>query len=155
MLSAGTRIGPYNVRKWIREGFCGQSYSGEASSGEEKGQLKYLKLFHRELSEKEGFTDYFSQECRAIQQIEGRGVWPMLGSGPIQMLFGMPMKREGSGTSWIAGFMTMAPVQLIVKLKGNGAWRALPTLEDDLISYGSIPTNLFSSLQEAAPAACG
>ena len=84
MLSAGTRIGPYNVQKWIREGFCGQSYSGEASSGEEKGQLKYLKLFHRELSEKEGFTDYFSQECRAIQQIEGRGVWPMLASGTLK-----------------------------------------------------------------------
>ena len=84
MLSAGTRIGPHNVQEWIREGFCGQSYLGEGSSGEEKGQLRYLKLFHRELSEKEGFTDYFSQECRAIQQIEGRGVWPMLASGTLK-----------------------------------------------------------------------
>ena len=84
MLSAGTRIGPYNVHKWIKEGFCGQSYSGEGSSGEEKGQLRYIKLFHRELSEKEGFTEHFAQECRAIQQLEGRGVWPMLASGTLK-----------------------------------------------------------------------
>ncbi|MDG1131227.1 MAG: hypothetical protein P8N21_00910, partial [Opitutales bacterium] len=102
MLSAGTRIGPYNVQRWIREGFCGQSYSGEASSGEEKGQLRYLKLFHRELSEKEGFTDYFSQECRAIQQIEGRGVWPMLGSGTLKW-------KHWISFAWFDGKIVRAP----------------------------------------------
>jgi len=81
MLSAGTRIGPFQVKNWIKEGSCGQSYQGEASAGDEKGKIRYLKLFHRDISEKEGFSDYFSQECKAIQQINGRGIWPILGNG--------------------------------------------------------------------------
>ena len=83
MLSSGTRIGPFHVDSWIKEGSCGQSYKGEGSAGEEKGKVSYLKLFQRDLSEKEGFSDYFSQECRAIEQIEGRGIWPMLSYGKM------------------------------------------------------------------------
>ncbi len=81
MLSSGTRIGHYQVESWIKEGSCGQSYRGQAVLGDEKGIVRYLKLFHRDLSEKEGFSDYFTQECRAIQQLEGRGIWPMVSSG--------------------------------------------------------------------------
>ena len=84
MLSSGTRIGPFHVDSWIKEGSCGQSYKGEGSAGEEKGKVSYLKLFQRDLSEKEGFSDYFSQECRAIEQIEGRGIWPMLSYGKMK-----------------------------------------------------------------------
>ena len=84
MLSSGTRIGPFHVDSWIKEGSCGQSYRGEGSAGEEKGKVSYLKLFQRDLSEKEGFSDYFSQECRAIEQIEGRGIWPMLSYGKMK-----------------------------------------------------------------------
>jgi hypothetical protein len=50
MLSSGTRIGPYHVESWIKEGSCGQSYKGEGGSGEEKGKIRYVKLFQRELS---------------------------------------------------------------------------------------------------------
>ena len=84
MLSSGTRIGPFHVDSWIKEGSCGQSYKGEGSAGEEKGKVSYLKLFQRDLSEKEGFSDYFSQECRAIEQIEGRGIWPILSYGKMK-----------------------------------------------------------------------
>jgi serine/threonine protein kinase len=84
MLSSGTRIGPFHVDSWIKEGSCGQSYKGEGSAGEEKGKVSYLKLFQRDLSEKEGFSDYFSQECRAIEQIKGRGIWPMLSYGKMK-----------------------------------------------------------------------
>ena len=84
MLSSGTRIGPFHVDSWIKEGSCGQSYKGEGSAGEEKGKVRYLKLFQRDLSEKEGFSDYFSQECRAIEQIEGRGIWPILSYGKMK-----------------------------------------------------------------------
>ena len=84
MLSSGTRIGPFDVKSWIKEGSCGQSYQGDGRTGEDKGKVKYLKLFHRDLAETEGFSDYFSQECRAIQQIEGRGIWPMRSNGTMK-----------------------------------------------------------------------
>jgi hypothetical protein len=84
MLSSGTRIGPYHVESWIKEGSCGQSYKGEGGSGEEKGKIRYVKLFQRELSEREGFSDYFTQECRAVQQLDGRGIWPMMSSGTMK-----------------------------------------------------------------------
>ncbi|MEK9772583.1 MAG: hypothetical protein VW576_03355 [Opitutae bacterium] len=84
MLSSGTRIGPFHIESWIQEGSCGQSYKGEGSTGEEKGKIRFLKLFHRDLSEKDGFSDYFGQECRAIQQIEGRGIWPMRSHGRMK-----------------------------------------------------------------------
>ena len=84
MLSSGTRIGPYHVESWIKEGSCGQSYKGEGGSGEEKGKIRYVKLFQRELSEREGFSDYFAQECRAVQQLAGRGIWPMISSGTMK-----------------------------------------------------------------------
>lgn len=84
MLSSGTRIGPFDVDSWIKEGSCGQSYKGEGRIGDEKGQINFLKLFHRDLSEQEGFSDYFSQECRAIQQLQGRGIWPIWKNGKMK-----------------------------------------------------------------------
>jgi len=81
MLSAGTRIGLYRVNNWIKEGSCGQSYEVEGNSGEDVGETRYLKLFHRVISENDGFSDFFSQECLAIQQLQGRGIWPLLSYG--------------------------------------------------------------------------
>ena len=81
MLSPGTRIGLYRVNNWIKEGSCGQSYEVEGNSGEDLGETRYLKLFHRVVSEIDGFSDFFSQECLAIQQVQGRGIWPLLSYG--------------------------------------------------------------------------
>lgn len=92
MLSSGTRIGPYQVESWIKEGSCGQSYRAEGGPGEEKGKIRYLKLFHRELSDLDGFSDFFAQECRAIQQLEGRGIWPMISSGVMKWKHWMAYK---------------------------------------------------------------
>ena len=47
MLSTGTRIGPYRVKSWVREGSCGQSYIAECSEGENKGKTHFLKLIPR------------------------------------------------------------------------------------------------------------
>jgi serine/threonine protein kinase len=81
MLSPGTRIGLYRVNNWMKEGSCGQSYNVEGYSGEDLGETRYLKLFHRVISENDGFSDFFSQECLAIQQVQGRGIWPLLSYG--------------------------------------------------------------------------
>ena len=77
MLSPGTRIGPHRVRAWISEGACGQSYESESTEGEKKGDLFFLKLLPREISEQKGFEDSFVQECQALEQLEGPGIWPM------------------------------------------------------------------------------
>ncbi len=103
MLSSGTRIGPYQVKSWIKEGSCGQSYKGEGGSGEEKGKIRYLKLFHRDLSEKEGFSDYFAQECRAIQQLDGRGIWPMITNGTLKW-------KHWMAYDWFEGKVEKVPV---------------------------------------------
>ena len=63
MLSSGTRIGPFDVKSWIKEGSCGQVIKGDGRTGEEKGKVKYLKLFHRDLAEREGFSDYFPKSA--------------------------------------------------------------------------------------------
>ncbi len=75
MLSEGTRIGPFRIQQWIREGGCGQSYSGEGWEGDEKGERRFIKLLPRELSEKTGFSDFFFQEGRALEQLQGPGIW--------------------------------------------------------------------------------
>ncbi len=77
MLSPGTRIGPHRVGSWIREGAGGQSYKGERTEGEKKRELFYLKLLPREISEKRGFEELFTQECQALEQVEGPGIWPL------------------------------------------------------------------------------
>ena len=84
MLSTGTRIGPYRVKSWVREGSCGQSYIVECSEGENKGKSHFLKLIPREISESERFEEIFSQECQAVQQLEGEGIWPLIGFGKMK-----------------------------------------------------------------------
>ncbi len=84
MLSTGTRIGSNRILKWIREGACGQSYQGEQTEGENKGKTRFLKLILREISERPGFEDFFIQECQAIEQLQGRGIWPLLKFGTMK-----------------------------------------------------------------------
>ena len=48
------------------------------TEGDEKGETRYVKLLPREISERKGFGDYFHQECQALQQLEGAGIWPIL-----------------------------------------------------------------------------
>ena len=77
MLSTGTRIGPHRVEAWVREGGTGQSYKVTGMEGEDKNEIFYLKLFPREITETQGFEEIFSQECQALQQIDGPGIWPL------------------------------------------------------------------------------
>ena len=84
MLSSGTRIGPYRIKSWVREGSCGQSYIAECSEGENKGETHFLKLIPREIAETERFEEIFFQECQVIQQLEGEGIWPIIGFGQMK-----------------------------------------------------------------------
>lgn len=77
MLSSGTRIGPSRIKSWLGDGSLGQSYECEETEGEEKGREVYVKLIPREISERKGFKDYFLQECQAIEQLAGPGIWPI------------------------------------------------------------------------------
>ena len=77
MLSTGTRIGPHRVEAWLREGGTGQSYKVTGTEGENKNEVGYLKLLPREITETQGFEEIFSQECQALQQIDGPGIWPL------------------------------------------------------------------------------
>jgi serine/threonine protein kinase len=77
MLSSGTRIGPTRIVKWLGEGSCGQSYRCIDNEGHKKDKEFYVKLISREISEKKGFQDYFTQELQAIEQLEGPGIWPI------------------------------------------------------------------------------
>ena len=77
MLSSGTRIGPHRITSWLGEGSCGQSYRCESTADSSKGEFRYVKLISRELSDRKGFGDFFEQECQALLQLEGVGLWPM------------------------------------------------------------------------------
>jgi serine/threonine protein kinase len=77
MLSPGTRIGPHRVESWVGEGATGQSYKGEKTEGDRKKENFYIKLLPREISEKRGFEDLFIQECQALEQVDGPGIWPL------------------------------------------------------------------------------
>ena len=81
MLSSGTRIGPTRILSWLGEGSTGQSYRCEATEGEDRGSLLYVKLIPREISEKNGFEDFFQQECQTLEQLEGTGIWPIRSFG--------------------------------------------------------------------------
>jgi len=104
VLSEGTRIGPFRIRKWIHEGGCGQSYEGEQREGSEKGKSRYLKLLPRELSEKEGFSEFFSQECRALEQLQGPGIWEL-------KEFGVMKWKHWLSYSWFPGEARELPVE--------------------------------------------
>ena len=77
MLSSGTRIGPSRIESWLGDGSCGQSYQSVETDGENKGNKIYVKLIPREVSERKGFSDYFLQECQALEQLAGPGIWPI------------------------------------------------------------------------------
>ena len=68
MLSTGTRIGPHRVEAWLREG---ARVKVTGTEGENKNEVAYLKLLPREITETQGFEEIFSQECQALQQIDG------------------------------------------------------------------------------------
>ena len=102
MLSEGTRIGPFRIRKWINEGACGQSYQGEHREGEKKGESRLVKLLPRELSERTGFSEYFTQECQAIEQLQGPGIWNLKS-------FGVMKWKHWLAYSWLEGERCTVP----------------------------------------------
>jgi hypothetical protein len=96
MLSPGTRIGPARILDWLGEGSCGQSYHSIGTEGQIKDSEFYIKLISREVSERKGFQDYFMQEVQAIEQLEGKGIWPVQG-------FGVTKWKHWIRYSWIDG----------------------------------------------------
>ena len=81
MLSSGTRIGTTRILNWLGEGSCGQSYHCQGMESESKREEFYVKLIPREVSERKGFQDYFTQEVQALEQLEGPGIWPVESAG--------------------------------------------------------------------------
>jgi len=96
MLSTGTRIGTTRILSWLGEGSTGQSYHCESTEGDLKGNLLYVKLIHREVSERNGFEDYFHQECQTLEQLEGPGIWPI-------REFGVMKWKHWIGYEWLEG----------------------------------------------------
>ena len=50
----------------------GQSYKVKKEGA---GENNFIKLIPKGVSEKDGFEEFFNQECRALEQLEGRGIW--------------------------------------------------------------------------------
>ena len=73
MLSSGTRIGTTRILSWLGEGSTGQSYHCESTEGDLRGNPLYVKLIHRQISEANGFEDYFLQECQMLEQFRRTG----------------------------------------------------------------------------------
>ena len=96
MLSSGTRIGSTKILSWLGEGSTGQSYHCEATEGNFKGEDFYVKLIPREISEMNGFEDHFMQECQMLEQLEGRGIWPV-------KAFGIMKWKHWIGYEWLEG----------------------------------------------------
>ena len=96
MLSSGTRIGSTKILSWLGEGSTGQSYHCEATEGDFKGEDFYVKLIPREISEMNGFEDHFMQECQMLEQLEGRGIWPV-------KAFGIMKWKHWIGYEWLEG----------------------------------------------------
>ncbi|MEK9633755.1 MAG: hypothetical protein VW622_07940, partial [Opitutae bacterium] len=78
------------------EGSTGQSYHCESTEGDLKGNLLYVKLVHRQISERNGFEDYFLQECQTLEQLEGPGIWPI-------REFGVMKWKHWIGYDWLEG----------------------------------------------------
>jgi len=102
MLSSGTRIGPSRIVSWLGDGSCGQSYECVETEGERKGDTVCAKLIHREISESKGFEDYFLQECQALEQVEGPGIWPI-------QKFGVMKWKHWIYYPWLQGQSMMLP----------------------------------------------
>ena len=96
MLSSGTRIGPSRIESWLGDGSCGQSYESVEMEGETKGSKVYVKLIPREVSERKGFSDYFLQECQALEQLVGPGIWPV-------QKFGVMKWKHWAYYPWLEG----------------------------------------------------
>jgi len=96
VLSEGTRIGRFRILRWIREGGYGQSYEGEKREGEDRGKKCFLKLLPREISEKPGFSEYFHQECQALEQLQGPGICALRD-------FGVMKWKHWLSYDWIEG----------------------------------------------------
>ena len=106
MLSSGTRIGPSRIESWLGDGSCGQSYESVEMEGETKGSKVYVKLIPREVSERKGFSDYFLQECQALEQLAGPGIWPV-------QKFGVMKWKHWAYYPWLDGRKIM--VKKVVK----------------------------------------
>jgi serine/threonine protein kinase len=104
VLSEGTRIGPFRIQKWINEGACGQSYQGEKREGENKGEHRFVKLLPRELSERTGFSEFFNQECQALEQLQGPGICNLKS-------FGIMKWKHWLAYSWIEGERIEVPLE--------------------------------------------
>jgi hypothetical protein len=72
------------------------------TEGERKGATVCAKLIHREISESKGFEDYFLQECQALEQVEGPGIWPI-------QKFGVMKWKHWIYYSWLQGQRMMLP----------------------------------------------
>ena len=55
-----------------------------------------MKLIHRQISEANGFEDYFLQECQMLEQLEGPGIWPV-------REFGVMKWKHWIGYDWFEG----------------------------------------------------
>ncbi len=119
MLSQGTRIGSQRILQWIREGSCGQSYQTEEGKGNHSSKRSFLKLIHRDISERKGFGEYFVQEAQALEQLQGRGVWPMAENGVTKW-------KHWISYDWLEG----KPVCLASKEEESTHEIDLRTLED-------------------------
>ena len=81
---------------------CGQSYRCESTADSSKGEFRYVKLISRELSDRKGFGDFFEQECQALLQLEGVGLWPMKD-------FGIMKWKHWISYEWFEGKNVLIP----------------------------------------------
>ena len=126
MLSSGTRIGPHRITSWLGEGSCGQSYRCESTANSSKGEFRYVKLISRELSDRKGFGDFFEQECQALLQLEGVGLWPMKD-------FGIMKWKHWISYEWFEGkAFNPEPDESDPASEERQGFEVLRTLEDKL-----------------------
>ena len=127
MLSPGTRIGPHRVEAWVSEGATGQSYKGVRTEGDRKKELFYVKLLPREISEKRGFEEFFIQECQALEQIEGPGIWPL-------RKFGVMKWKHWLAYDWHPGMAVKVEENSENNEFSEEEFEYIYSLEDDLSS---------------------
>ena len=126
MLSPGTRIGPHRVEAWVSEGATGQSYKSERTEGEQKKELFYVKLIPREISEKRGFEELFNQECQALEQVEGPGIWPL-------RKFGVTKWKHWLAYDWHHGKAVKVYSDSLKNESKEEEFEHIYSLEDDLL----------------------
>ena len=160
MLSSGTRIGTTRILSWLGEGSTGQSYHCESTEGERKGESLYVKLIHRENSEKAGFEDFFHQECQTLEQLEGEGIWPVREFGVMkwkhwiayEWFEGESLSEEGEEQTGVVTIRSFAdliehkPARLSTKLLLDfmiGLHRGLYRIHQSGLVHGNLkPSNI-------------